>query len=526
MTISNSSLDYEIPFTFQYPVRQQTLTRRIYTVGKKILTFFQKNQFAIAMSLSSFLITKTIAAHVENSSAASIAQTTLKDCQDKICAYWNNTLQRSEENSIVTADNNSLSRIEFRCNTSHPHYKPFQSIHRCLKDWCKYAEVSIKNSKECLNPTKKIVHLWNKFCPKSHFDQLKNSQKINFLGQCLKNLCDHYKARNQTSNFYSFCVPLELHGSMEKLYKLVKNWKKAALKTKAGSEGAESVLSITSSSIGIISAGVSIVASAIGCYVAKSTISSVSSTLPKVSMGLRSIVDGTLAYARRASALPPDLLSVPSGNPSIHGRVSQISSQVDSLYYDAASAVSVENPGDVREFNFNFGSQEEETLLMSNVDPELVAPELIEEKNFLYDEILPEGANFAPDLAEKVIETIRIVTQKAITPFTSTNEPGIYEEVIDTIEKPINEFMEFKKNTEEWVFPNTTNFLHNVTAKVIQLLQIVTQKVLYEETISTPSPKDFIYTTNITPLTPSPYNTTVLSPLDIFRLRARMMNMG
>lgn len=403
MTVFNTRLDYEVPINFQYPIRKPTFTKEIYKIAKNILAFLRDNQFAVGISLSSFLISKTIASSFDDVSVVSTTIDTLAVCQERLCTHWNDTIHR-EENEIIEKSNSSLSDISFRCNASDPEYKPFTSLNRCMRDWCKYATAGMTNATECFDPSKKIVHLWNKYCPKPQFNRLKNSQKIIFLENCFKNICNHYnKAYKQRGPLYSLCAPVELHNSIENLYKLVKRWKKE-FTTKSEQEVAETALSITASSIGVISSGVSIIAAGIGCHVARVTMSSVSSVVPNVAFGLKSIVDGTLAYARRVSMAPTDLLSVSH----LDRRISQVSGQVASLYQDANSIFSspiVEN--DVIETNFNFWEEPEITndLLDNVVESNHNSLQEAKEVEASYPGVLLESNNPLPGCLEEFVKT-------------------------------------------------------------------------------------------------------------------------
>lgn len=454
MSISESSLSYEIPCNFQYVTRKQTVDEKICGIVKKIIAFLNRNQFAVTVSFFSFLISKTIASSLEDPSGELAIVDELQDCQERICAYWNNTMQNYE---LTNQSTNLLSRLSSRCDPSHSHYKPFKSVKRCMKTWCKHANREGNILPECVDPLQKLVEAWNKFCSKAEFNRLRRTRKVAYMNHCLRRLCDYLKENKEKSTFHFFCTSVEVHHSIEKLYDLLKDWKEQQNTQEDPNKNLESTLSITSSAVGIISAGISVVATLIGCCVAKITLSS----FPDVSIGLKNIVDATLLYARQATATPPDSLAVAE----IARRVSQISSHLG-VYQEAASSGSSIDNTNLHELHFDFGYQEisvaeESSLSGSSLEQRIKEEDTDDTKRFLESSIFSQG------IAQKFIEMTKNST-KFINPQNRSvfeNITELYQTMGEATEEIVGNFTRFLiENATKSIDPSKDPiFLDNTT---------------------------------------------------------------
>lgn len=459
MSISKSSLAYEIPSTLPY--LKQTLEEKIRGVVKKVIAFINRNQFAITVSFFSFLLSKSIANSLEDLSIESTTMDQLQNCQDRICAYWNETMHNQQ---IIWGSKQQLLRLQSRCDASHPYYNPFKSLKRCMKAWCKYANREGAPLSECIDPLQKLIDAWNTFCPKAEFNRLRRSRKVPYMNQCIRKFCENISRTAEKSTFYFFCSSIEINNSIEKLYNLLKEWKEEHNQKELINRNLETALSITSSSIGIISAGTSVIATIIGCCVAKVTISS----FPDVSKGLRNIVDSTLLYARQATTSPPDSMSIAE----VDSQLSQISSHINSVYHDATSSLSSIQGTNLEELHFNFGYQEgiaEENLSSyKNSLEEIITAEEIRDT-----EIFLESSIFSQGIVQKFMEMTKNSSEFMVSQNSSllSNITDLYEITEGPIEMILRNFTQFIienvtaniDQSQDSTFLNNTTLVSNIT---------------------------------------------------------------
>lgn len=474
MSSSKLLLDSEISPMFQYPLRKETISEKIYKITNKIFSFIRKHQFALEISLCSYLISQAVASSLDTVSTLSTTVDNLEGCQDRLCNYWNDNIQRNENNSTVEI-NNLLSRLSRRCNNSDPHYKPFKSFNKCKKIWCKYMSEIGGEATDCFDSAKKLTDLWNKLCPKAEFDQLKKGAKKKFFDQCFKKICNYYKNHNKKLNFNHYCQSLELKRILQKIYKVIKDWQSESRKTESHDSGnTESTLSIIAAVISIVGGLTSIGATAFGCYVAKLTLNSLSSGVARaaevgggvgggVAEGLRSIVAGSIALARRATLGYVELLNVPN-----QGEISRAASQslVDTVYQDAESSFS-QIEEDFREISFNFDENEEENLLEANVfqESDVVNQHLLE--NSVSDEVvIPYDNSFSVLNPEKVVENVGQMIQKAFTNLSSLIPD--YREIIYMTRCGNRESFEMLFNSLDYILSNATKKVIQVVGAIIE----------------------------------------------------------
>lgn len=457
MSISKCSLTYEVPSNFEY-VRKQTLKNKICRIVKKAIHLLNRNQFAITISLFSFFISKSIASSLEELSDKSNNIKHLQDCQDKICAYWNNTINNEQ---VTKESRNLLSKLRYRCDTFHSNYSPFKSLKRCMKDWCHYASREGEVLSECVNPLQTLVDTWNNFCPKSEFNRLRRNRRVDYINNCLTKLCKHYKESAEKPIFYFFCSSVEINHLLKKVYNLLNNWKKEYNTTKINNSNLDTTLSITSSVVGIISAFISIIATLIGCTVAKVTLS----TIPNVALGLRNIIGATLMYARDTATNTPDDLTIPA---QLDRRISQISTHINSIYHDAPSSFSSAELNSFQELQFNFGYQEasvqEESLQIgASLEKEGVEEKMIngvEMETSISKEEFLENYLFSQNIGKSVIET-----EKNCTDFIDSQNNGSLFQNITDLYQGIRGMTEVGLvNLTQCLIKNSTDFidsLHN-----------------------------------------------------------------
>lgn len=455
MSVSKSSFAYEIPSTLPYLIRKQTLEEKICGIVKKVIAFLNRNQFAITVSFFSFLLSKSIVNSLEDLSIESTTMDQLQNCQDRICAYWNETMHNEK---IIGWSKHQLSKLQSRCDASHPHYNPFKSLKRCMNAWCKYANREGATLPECIDPLQKLIDAWNIFCPKAEFNRLRRIRKVPYMNHCIRKFCDYFRKSAEKSTFYFFCSSIEINDSIEKLYNLLKEWKEEHTQKELTNKNLETALSITSSSVGIISAGISVIATIIGCCVAKVTISS----FPDVSKGLRNIVDTTLLYARQATTTPPDSMAVAE----VDRQISQISSHINSVYHDATSSVSSIEGTNLEELHFNFGYQEaiaeEELSLHRNSLEEIIrAEEILDTERFLESSIFSQG------IVQKFIEMTKNSQEFMDSQNSSllSNNTDLYEITEGTIKMVLRNFTQFIiENATANIDPSqNSTFLDNAT---------------------------------------------------------------
>lgn len=277
-----SLIDYEVPLNFSYLKKGSRLEEKICSLGKKIFRYISQTQYTITLMIWSYLIIQV--ATTTSTFIAPPSNHDLEDCQYRMCHYWNNSTKFDSYFPI---------NLESRCSPSDLNYNPFSSFNECRKILCKYTNMIGKNLSECsvyISSSDKFTKLWNKFCPKKKFNKLKKNRKTKFLEKCIERLCKSYIKKNK--KLPSFCSYITLNEELMNLSNDIKTW--TSTETDQSGAASESVLSITSSTIGAISGLVSIIASAIGCYAAKIAISSVSQAIPTVERGLRMFIDGGL----------------------------------------------------------------------------------------------------------------------------------------------------------------------------------------------------------------------------------------
>lgn len=324
-----SLIDYQVPLNFSYSKKESRLEEKICNLGKKIFRYISQHHYTIAVMIWSYLIIEV--ATFNSMSTASPTSYDLQDCEYKICDYWNNSTRFQSYSPI---------NLEGRCNSSHSNYNPFSSFNECKKNLCRYTNMIGKNLSECsiyVLGSNKFTELWNKFCPKEKFNKLRKNRRTKFLERCLERLCEYYKNKPKKQLF--FCSSIIFNKGLKNFSNEIKTWK--STETDESGLISESVLSIASSTIGTLSGLVSIIASGIGCYAARITMTSVTEAIPNVEQGLRMVIDGGVnnildvteaAFERRLSVVQTARQSLFRDIKSIN-EISEIAEDSDEYFF-------------------------------------------------------------------------------------------------------------------------------------------------------------------------------------------------
>lgn len=178
-------ISWTTPLNIPYLKNRSKIDEKVYSLTRKIFNFLLHNQYAIAVSVWSYLL---IEVGVATSTLMPLSSSpyNLEFCQNDFCDYWNASHQGYKEFTPL---------VEFRCNSSHSEYEPFSSYKECIDNLDAYASI-LQNS----------VH-WLKSCQDRFCEYWNDTHEI-FInsGATIKNPCNSSHPEQEPYSSYNECI--------------------------------------------------------------------------------------------------------------------------------------------------------------------------------------------------------------------------------------------------------------------------------------------------------------------------------
>lgn len=276
-----------------YIKQESGIITKTLQVAKNALRFFVMNQYALAVSIWSYLAIETGAIAIEAMREGYVYD--MESCRERLCDYWNN--------SSMPDRGFAPNYLESRCDVGNEVLQTSYSFMKCLQDLCKYMKSIGEEFYACPKlpeMSNQILSVWDKVCPKKGNKSPHKLSELAHLNKCIKKLCNSKKIRiTLDKNILELCETKSveklhqfLEGINKSLKRLQRNTGNTDSWTQAGVIGA-----VVGGVAGIIGGAAGIASTIITYQAARAAAAALGVTVPTLSEGLQNIARTTAETA-------------------------------------------------------------------------------------------------------------------------------------------------------------------------------------------------------------------------------------